>query len=311
MTWMKNWQVSFLALAAIWGCSFWWISVGLSALSPIEVAGGRLMLGALTLLVVCRASGVRLPRGVQTWRHLAVVALLLNSVPFTLFAFGQTHVSSILAGIINATTPLAALAVILIAYPEERPTRDRVVGLIVGFLGVLVVLGAWRGLASGEAIGIAACIGAVACYGVAFPYARRHLTGTTDSALGLAAGQVLLGAAFLLPVLAAQAVLAPPQRGAVTPSAVAGMLALGALGSGLAYVLNFRVIAAAGAATASAVTYLTPVVAVAVGLAFLDERVTANQVLGALIVLAGIAASQGRFRRPAEQGTRVVTSSGR
>lgn len=114
MTWMKNWQVSFLALAAIWGGSFWWISVGLSALSLIEVAGARLILGALTLLVVCRASGVRLPRGMQTWRHLAVVALLLNSVPFTLFAFGRTHVSSILAGIINATTPLAALAVIFI-----------------------------------------------------------------------------------------------------------------------------------------------------------------------------------------------------
>lgn len=89
------------------------------------------------------------------------------------------------------------------------------------------------------------------------------------------------------------------------------MLALGALGSGLAYVLNFRVIAAAGASTASAVTYLTPVVAVAVGLAFLDERVTANQVLGALIVLVGIAATQGRLRRPTQQGTRVVTSSGR
>lgn len=121
------------------------------------------------------------------------------------------------------------------------------------------------------------------------------MTGTGETVLALATGQVLLGAAFLLPLVVLPQVLAPPGRGPVSAGGLAGMLALGALGSGVAYVLNFRVIAAAGASTASAVTYLTSLFAVAVGVAFLGEHVTWNEPLGALIVLAGIAHSQGRL----------------
>lgn len=293
---LRRWQVSFVVLAAIWGCSFWWIKLGLGFLTPVEVAFGRLALGAAALLVLCAVARAGLPRHRGTWRHLAVVALLLNSVPFTLFAFGELHVSSVLAGIINATTPLATLLVVLAAFPEERPTKERVQGLLIGFAGVLVVLGVWQRLESGEWIGIAACLAAVACYGVAFPYAGRHLTGTAESPLALATGQVLLGAAFLIPLVVVPLLVDPPHRGPVSAGGVAGMLALGAWGSGIAYVLNFRVIAAVGASTASAVTYLTPLFAVAVGVAFLGEQVSWNEPIGALIVLAGIAHSQGRLR---------------
>jgi drug/metabolite transporter (DMT)-like permease len=138
------WQVSFVLLATTWGCSFWWIKLGLEYLSPIEVAFARLSLGALALLLTCAITKTPLPRRRSTWRHLAVVAVLLNSVPFALFAYGETHVSSILAGLINAMTPLATVAVLLIAFPEERPTRERLIGLVLGFPGVLVVLGVGR-----------------------------------------------------------------------------------------------------------------------------------------------------------------------
>ena len=145
-------------------------------------------------------TGARLPRNLSTWRHLFVVAMLMNSIPFTLFAIGETHVSSVLAGIINAATPLTTLAVILLAFPEEKPNAERVIGLLVGFLGILVVVGVWEGLGSGEWTGIAACVGAVTCYGIAFPYVRRHLTGLPESGIGLATGQVACGAAVLLPL---------------------------------------------------------------------------------------------------------------
>ena len=295
---LRAWQTAFLALAAVWGCSFWWMKLGLVALSPLGVAFGRLLLGALALSIALLVSRAGLPRNRRTWGHLAVVAVLLNSVPFTLFAFGETLISSVLAGIINAMTPLATLVVVLAAYPEERPSRDRVIGLVIGFLGVLVVLGVWHGVTSGEAAGALACLTAVTCYGLAYPYVRRHLSSTGEAPLPLATAQVLLGGLILLPVVVLEQLAG---RGVVTGpwawDAVLGMLALGVLGSGLAYVLNFRVIAAAGAATASAVTYLTPVVAVAVGVAVLGEHVAWYQPVGAGIVLAGVAAGQGRFSR--------------
>ncbi len=106
----------FLLLAAIWGCSFWWIKLGLESFTAVEVAFGRLVLGASALLVATATTGSPLPRRASTWRHLAVLALLLNSLPFTLFAFGETEISSVLAGIINAMTPLASLAVILVGF---------------------------------------------------------------------------------------------------------------------------------------------------------------------------------------------------
>ena len=286
------WQVSFLLLAAIWGCSFWWIKLGLQVLAPVQVAFGRLAIGAAALLIVSALTRTALPRKFSTWRHLFVVAMLLNSIPFTLFAFGETHISSVLAGIINATTPLTTLSVILLAFPEEKPTAERVFGLLIGFLGILVVVGVWEGLGSGEWTGVAACLGAVTCYGISFPYARRHLAGLPDSGVALATGQVLLGAAVLLPF----GVGAGPFHGSITWEPVLGMLGLGALGSGIAFVLNYQIVREAGPSTASTVTYLTPLFAIAVGVAFLGENVVWHEPAGGLLVLLGVAVAQGRAR---------------
>lgn len=284
------WQATFLALAAIWGCSFWWIKLGLGTFAPVQVAFVRLAIGAATLGAIAALTRTPLPRRLSTWRHLFIVSLFFNSVPFTLFAIGETHVSSVLAGIINATTPLTTLVVVMAAFPEERPTRERIAGLLVGFAGALVVVGIWQGLGAGEWLGIAACVGAVACYGVAFPYMRRHLTGLPDGAIALTTGQILCGAVVLLPF----AVLAGPMPGPVRADALLGMLGLGALGSGVAYLLNFGVVRAAGSTTASTVTYVTPLFAVVVGVAFLGEGVSWNEPTGGLVVLVGVAIAQGR-----------------
>lgn len=286
-----SWQVSFVLLGAIWGCSFWWIKLGLEMLAPVQVAFVRLAVGGAALLIVLALTGSRLPRHLSTWRHLFVMAMLMNSIPFTLFAIGETHVSSVLAGIINASTPLTTLAVIMVAFPEEHPNVDRVLGLFVGFVGILVVVGVWEGLGAGEWTGIAACLGAVTCYGIAFPYSRRHLAGLPDSGVSLAAGQVLLGAAVLLPFGIASGLPGPI---AVAP--VLRLLGLGALGSGIAFAINYQVVRAAGPSTASTVTYLTPLFAIVVGAAFLGERVTWYEPVGGLVVLLGVALSQGRVR---------------
>jgi len=292
------WQVSFVLLATTWGCSFWWIKLGLEYFSPIEVAFGRIALGALALLITCAVTKTRLPRRRSTWRHLAVVAILLNSVPFSLFAFGETHVSSIIAGLINAMTPLATLAVLLIAFPEEKPTRERILGLVFGFLGVLVVLGVWEGLRGGQLIGTLACVGAVCCYGVAFPYARRHLSNDPETTLAKATGQVVLGAAFLIPALIISEIVAAPQdRGHLGLGTVCGMLALGILSTGFAYILNFQVIDAAGSSTATGVAYLSPIAVVIVGTLFLGEHLYWYEPVGAVIVLLGVTIAQGRVKR--------------
>jgi drug/metabolite transporter (DMT)-like permease len=292
------WQVSFVLLATTWGCSFWWIKLGLEYLSPIELAFTRVSLGALALLITCVFTKTHLPRHRSTWRHLAVVAILLNSVPFALYAYGETHLSSILAGLINAMTPLATLAVLLIAFPEEKPTRERIIGLVLGFLGVLVVLGVWEGLRTGQLLGTLACVGAVCCYGVAFPYARRHLSNDPEPALAKATGQVVLGAVFLIPALIVTEIVAAPQhRGHLGLGTIFGMLALGVLSTGFAYILNFQVIDAAGSSTASGVAYLSPVAVVIVGMSFLGEHLYWYEPVGAVIILLGVTVSQGRFHR--------------
>lgn len=294
LSWLgSSWVPSWLVAGIIWGCSFAFIAVGLESLTPVQVAFSRLALGGVTLLLLSAVMRVALPRGRRTWLHLVVVALLLNAVPGLLFAVGQQHVSSVVAGIINAMTPLATLAVILAAYPEERPTVRRVLGLLAGFAGVATVLGVWRGLGEGQWLGVGACLAAITCYGLALPYSRRYLIGTGQRPLSLVTGQVALSAVLMVPVLLAAGTV---PHAPVTGRVVAAMVALGVLGSGVAYALNFRVVALAGAATASTVTYITPVVATVVGVLFLAERISWNEPVGTLVILAGVAVAQSRPR---------------
>lgn len=290
------WQASFVLLGAIWGSSFLFIKVGLEALTPLQVAFGRLAIGAVVLLALSAATRTGLPSDRATWRHLTVTALLFCSVPFTLFAYGETQISSILAGIVNAATPLATLVVVLLAFPEERPTPGRIAGLAIGFAGCLVVLGVWKGFGGGELVGILACVAAICCYGIAYPYTRRHLA-TGEGPLAIATGQVCLGAALLLPVVALELVVGYPAPGPLGVVPIAALLALGALGSGIAYLLNTQVVIAAGGTVGSSVTYVIPVVAVAVGSAFLGEPLGWNEPLGGLVILAGVAIAEGQAGR--------------
>lgn len=298
----RTWIPSFLALAFIWGCSFAFVEIGLRALSPVQVAFSRIALGALALSAIALATRTRLPGRGRVWLHLTVVGALLSVVPFTLFAFGQQYVSSILAGLINAATPLATMAVVLAAYPEESPSRERIVGLLTGFAGVAVVIGFWKGFTGGEWGGILACLAAITCYGIALPYARRHLVPSGYGHVALSTAQQLVATALMVPVLL---VAGTRPDGPITVAVVLAMLALGVLGSGIAYVLNYRVVATAGPTTASTVTYLIPLVATAVGIVFLGEDIGWNEPVGGLVVLAGVTLANGHLRRRAKAGTGI------
>lgn len=292
---VRRWLPAYLALAVIWGCSFLFIKVGLQSLTPAGVALSRLALGLVTMLAISALTRTRLPHR-ATWVPIFVAAALMTSLPWTLFAFGEERVSSALAGVINGATPLMTLVAILLAFPEERPTRERIVGLGVGFVGVVLVVGPWQTAGGAAWAGIAACVLAICCYGISFPYVRRRLAGGSRaipvSPIALATGLMAMGTVQALPIAAVTGFT----RASVTVSVVLAMVGLGCLGSGIAYILNFRVITASDATTASTVTYLTPLVAVLVGAGVLGEHVTWNQPVGGVLVVLGAAVAQGLLR---------------
>jgi drug/metabolite transporter (DMT)-like permease len=223
--------------------------------------------------------------------HLWVVALLLNVIPGIFFAWAETEVTSILAGIINAVTPLMTLIAIIVVSRNEPPTKPQVIGLLIGFVGVLTVLGAWKGLGDNPLWAILVLLAAVTCYGFSFPYSRRFILPAQLAPEVMAATQVSLGAITLLPLYLFDGIAKDEYR--VGP--VLAMIALGVFGSGFAYIWNFTIMRAAGSAIASSVTYVTPVVAVAVGLIFLQEKLHWYEPVGAAIVLLGAAIAQGRI----------------
>ncbi|HEU4346979.1 MAG TPA: DMT family transporter [Actinoplanes sp.] len=300
-----SWLPSYLVLAAIWGTSFLFIKVGVSELHPLWLTFGRVLAGAVTLLAVLAALRDRLPRDPVLWGHLTVVATLGVALPFTLFGFGEQRVSSVLAGIWNAATPLVALPLAVLAFRTEKMTVRRAAGIAIGFAGVVVVLGVWRGVGGSQLTGQLMCFAAAMCYAVAIPYQKKFVAGRAGSGVSLAAAQLLLALAELAvfaPLLAG----APPAPASLSLRVVLCVLALGALGTGVAFVLNLRVIRVAGASTSSSVTYLMPVVATVVGVVVLREHLVWNQPLGALIVLAGVAVSQGALSRPGGSVRRIV-----
>jgi drug/metabolite transporter (DMT)-like permease len=293
---LPRWLPAYLILAAIWGCSFLFIEVGLESFSPAGVAFGRITMGLITVVLLSVVTRAPLPPR-WAWGPLFIASLLWVSVPWLLFAVAQTMVTSSLAGIMNAATPLMTLLAILIAFPEERPTPQQIIGLAIGFLGILVVIGVGNiGNGSSSLLGVGLLLIAVACYGVAFPFARRFLTGPTARAtlhpLSLAMGLLIGGFIVTAPITAIIGLTTYPP----TSPSVLAVVALGVLGSGIAYALNFFVTQNADATTASTVTYLTPVVAVIVGAIVLSEPLAWHQGVGAVFVILGAATAQGLIR---------------
>ncbi|MFJ6938493.1 DMT family transporter [Streptomyces sp. NPDC101132] len=289
---LTDWRVRFAVLSVVWGFSFLLIKVGTEAYAPLQVAFGRVLFGTAVLGAALALRRERLPRGLRTWGHLTVAALLLNALPFTLFAYAELTIPSSLAGICNATSPLWGMVLSLVALSEDRPTRRRFAGLVIGFLGVLTVLGAWQGFSGLDAKGTAMALLASLSYPVGWIYVRRTLAGREGSPLAMTGAQLLL---------------ATVQLGALLPfftSAPSGLplwptlsvVALGALGTGYALQTQYGLVAEIGPTTAQMVTYFIPVIATAAGVLALGEDLTWNTPVGAAIVLTGAFLTQSRPR---------------
>lgn len=289
----KSWLPAYLALGTVWGCSFIFIELGLEFLTPFGVAFIRCALGAITLLIFTKIRKVDLPKDRKIWQKLWVVAMLLNVIPGVLFAFAQQYVTSVLASIINAGTPLMTLVFMLIVFREEKLKPEQIIGLIIGALGVLTVVGVWKDLGDNQLVGVIALLIAVSCYGASYPYSTRNVIPLKLKPEALATGQLIMAAVTLLPFFLVNGI----SNDFYQLQSVIAMLCLGIFGSGFAYIWNFAITAAAGSAIASTVTYLTPVVAVIVGFLYLGEVIVWHEIVGALIVIVGALLSQGRLNR--------------
>lgn len=277
-------------LAGIWGCSFLFIKVALEGVTAGQVVAGRIVLGAVALGGVALVRREPFPRDLRVWGHLALMGIVANLVPFFGFSWGEAHgATSGLAGIYNATTPLWTLLFVMLALPHERPTGERIAGLAVGFAGVVLVLAPWHGAEGARLSGQLACLGAAFCYGVSFTYTRRFLSHA-GSPLGLAAAQLACATVEI-------AVFSPllVHRMSLPPRVWLSLLALGALGTGFAYLIYYGLIRDVGATSASTVTYLIPVVAVTLGVVALGEQVRWNDFAGAAVVIVGILVADGRL----------------
>jgi drug/metabolite transporter (DMT)-like permease len=282
-------------LSILWGGSFFFIDVALRGFAPLTLVALRVTLGAALLLGVVHFAGRRMPRGMRAWRSLATMGFVNNAVPFSLFAWSQTHIGAGLASILNATTPIWVVIVAHVATRDERATPLRIAGVVAGFGGVAMAIGtiAASGASSTLAAGLA-CIAATLAYAIAGVYGRR-LAGLGIGALEAAAGQLACAALVLVPLaLAVDAPWHSPSPPATAWAAVAG---LAALSTALAFVIYFRLLASAGATNLLAVTFLIPVTAIALGGLVLGETLAWRHIAGFALIALGLTLIDGRAWR--------------
>jgi len=287
----KSWVPGFIALGVTWGSSFLFIKWGLISLTPIGVAFFRGFIGGLTLLVYCLVNRTPLPKRASEWGHLTIVALLINSLPGYLFAIGETHVSSVVAGLLNATTSLMTVLVISVGFREQKVNNNQLIGVVIGFVGIVLVTGVFNDSQGSDWKGYVALLIATFSYGCAFPYSKKFVSTMSYPASSLAAAQVSCSTLLLLPFT----LLSHPLHAPWTTKSAIGMVALGSIGTGFAYIWNFRNIRLAGSTIASTVTYMTPVVATVLGILFLKEPFKVSQIVGGILVLLSAALVQKRL----------------
>jgi drug/metabolite transporter (DMT)-like permease len=274
------------------GLSFLFVELALISFTPIGIAFLRGLLGAVSLLVLVAVTRQKLPRVWRHWLHISIVAVLLNAAPGFLFALGQETVSSSIAGVINATTPLMTVLIIISFFRDQTPTFDQFLGIVVGFFGILLVMEIFSSSNQASIAGVITLLMATLCYGLAMPYAKRFVSPLPYSPYVLAASQVSASAALT----ALPAILWGITHDAITGTSIAGIALLGVLGTGVAYVWNYRNIELAGSVVASSVTYITPVVAVIAGVLVLGDQLSPSQVAGGILIVLSALLVQGRLR---------------
>ena len=296
--------LQFLAMGVTWGASFLFMKVALEGVSFGQVAWSRTVLGAIALGLIVLVTRPRvpaadgtpgpvLPREPVVWAHFLVVSATTCVIPYLCFAWAEQYVSSSLASIYNATTPIMTALMATLVFRVERLSGSRWFGVGLGIIGVLVVIGPWQLVGfTGSLAGQLACLVATLCYGFTFGYQRRFLSQRPIAPATFAFLSIGVSAVVML-VLTPWLALEPVE---LDWAIVGSLLALGVLGTGVAYILNFNVVREAGAQTGSMVTYLVPVFAVVFGVTILGEPLSWHEPVGGALIILGVALAQGLLR---------------
>lgn len=282
-----------LALSFLWGGSFFFVGVAVRELPTFTVVVARVALAALILLAVLRLRGIAMPTDAGVWRAFFAMGLLNNVIPFSLLVWGQAHIASGVASILNAATPVATVVVAHFLTADERMSGLRVAGVLVGLAGVGVMVGFEAMETTGLAVwGQAACASAAIAYAFAGVYGRRF-KAMGISPMATATGQVCASSVVLLPLMAV--VDQPwtlPLPGMAT---LASLVGVAALSTALAYILYFRILATAGATNLLLVTLLIPATSIALGVSLLDETMRMSHFIGLAVIGCGLLAIDGRL----------------
>jgi drug/metabolite transporter (DMT)-like permease len=296
--------IQMLMLGSLWGSSYLFIKVAVDGLSPTMVVAVRLLFGAAMLMTVIAISRLSYPREPRTWAHLVLMATIGIVIPWTLISWGTQYIDSGLAAVLNSTTPFFTILFVVGAFRAERLTLPRLVGLILGFLGVAVLTGAdLAEIRSASVQGQIAVLISSICYGLAFAYAKRFVRGDP---IVLAGCQIALAFLIITPFAL---IFGNPMESEITLRIVGAVLALGLLTSGLAYILYYRLIRDVGATMASYATYLIPLVGLFLGWLVLNERLTLQSGVGVVLILAGLAVATALHRDPAPNSRETATSN--
>jgi drug/metabolite transporter (DMT)-like permease len=285
--------IMLVSLAVLWGGSFFFTGVAIKELPPLTIVVVRVGLAAIILNAVIRAMGSRMPTDGRVWAAFFGMGLLNNVIPFTLIAWGQTHIASGLASILNATTPLWTVMVAHVLSKDEKMTGNRLLGVVVGLLGVVMMIGPEVLTTLGSnTVAQLAVLAAALSYAFAGVFGRRFKQMGVAPML-TATGQVTASTAMLIPV--AFVVDQPWHLAMPSPHAWGALIGLAAASTALAYVLYFSILAAAGAVNLLLVTFLIPVSAIILGSAALGENLDPKHFLGMLLIGLGLAAIDGRL----------------
>lgn len=287
-----DWVV-FLALGVAWGSSYLFIKIGVETLSPFTLIAGRTAIGAAVLALVMVLRRESLPRSAGTWGHMLMVALLGIAIPFSLITWGEQSIDSALAAILNGTVPLLAIVLAAIVLVDEPITLNRLLGLLVGFAGVIAITSPSFGPGTGGSLpGELALMGASVSYAAAGVYARRFVRNLRP----LPSAFLEVGLAFLV-ILVLALVFEHPLATHVEPSTILAVGWLGLVGSGLAFLAFFFLLGRWGAGRTSTVAYLLPVVGIALGVLVRHESLSVPVLIGTALVIGGVAVANSSFGR--------------
>lgn len=284
----QTWLLLIL-LSVLWGGSFFFTGAALRELPPLTIVLVRVALGAALLLPLLKVLGGGLPEGVAGWKPFFIMGLLNNVVPFSLQVAGQTYISSGLASVLNATTPLFTVMV-LATFGDERLVLRRVAGVLIGLLGVIVLRGPTLDVSNNQTIGMLLCLGGALSYGFSGLWGRRKLAGVPPIT---SATCQLICSSFVMTVItaAAEQPWRLPMPGTATWLALFG---LALLSTSFAYIVFFHILARSGASNVMLVTLLIPVTAILLGTLVLGEPLSAHEIAGAFVIGSALLVIDGR-----------------